>query len=148
MICNISIFVFLSDFSALSIAKHLLNGIYIMVTLFITAKPTRLLHFYQPIIYGVLYIIFSVIWHAAGGAPIYPILDWSKPGSASLYSILLALLGIPIVYILLYLCHLLRIYISFRCSEKNKVGPEKDRNDDKINIIELEDDRKSQKSKS
>ena len=55
-----------------------------------------MLHFYHPIIYGVVYVIFSVVYQKSGGAPIYSQLDWDKPGDTLLLNIGLLLIVTPL----------------------------------------------------
>ena len=55
-----------------------------------TARPVRLGHVIYPIMEGLSYATFSLVYWALGGTGaggtrwIYPMLDWGKPGTASL----------------------------------------------------------------
>jgi len=51
----------------LNVFLHLLNTLSYLLDIFITARPTRIHHFYWPIVFGLWYMIFSIIYWAAGG---------------------------------------------------------------------------------
>ena len=98
-----------------SINTHLLNSVYVVSSLVFCAKPIRLLHFYQPLVYALMYIIFSVIYHVSGGGAIYSALDWSNTGSAALMSALVLFIGVPVVHTFCFALFTLRVYISSKC---------------------------------
>ena len=58
----------------------------VLLDLFIVAQPTKLLHFLHSTLFGLWYLIFSVVyWAVAGTDPevhhwIYPMVDWDSPG--------------------------------------------------------------------
>lgn len=106
---------FISDFNHSSINKHLLNTVYTLLHLVFCAKPVQILHFYQPMIFGLLYLLFSIIYHVLGNDPIYTVLDWSEVGKASLLSCLALLLGIPLMHLVCFSLYTLRRYISWKC---------------------------------
>ena len=95
---------------------HAFNSVFIIVDLFIAARPYRLLHIYQAIIPFLSYVIFSVIYWAAGGVTadgdtaIYPILDWDKLDSTLpiLAAMLVALFPFQVI---LWSLHLLRDFL-------------------------------------
>lgn len=68
-----------------------MNSVFVILDLMVSATPIRLLHFYQPIMYLAIYVLFSVIYYLAGGLTydgssyIYPVLDWTKPGDTTLF---------------------------------------------------------------
>ncbi|XP_060062426.1 protein rolling stone-like [Ylistrum balloti] len=88
-----------SSFGPGSINKHLINGVIALLYVSFTAKPSRILHFYQPLIFAALYTIFSVIYFAAGGGNIYEVLDWSKAGEALALTLPLILIAVPLVHL-------------------------------------------------
>jgi len=51
----------------LNVFLHLLNTLSYLLDIFITARPTRIHHFYFAIIFGLWYMMFSLIYWAAGG---------------------------------------------------------------------------------
>ncbi|KAJ8736157.1 hypothetical protein PYW08_006813 [Mythimna loreyi] len=77
----------------LDVFIHGINSVFMFCLLITSRHPTRLLHFYIPLILGIIYMLFSVIYYAAGGRSpfnthwIYPMLDWEKPGPTILLSV-------------------------------------------------------------
>ncbi|XP_046568099.1 uncharacterized protein LOC124276516 [Haliotis rubra] len=61
---------------------HALNTVFIVVDNFISARPVRLLHVIYPVLYGIVYVLFSLIfWAVDHRNVIYPIvLDWNNVG--------------------------------------------------------------------
>lgn len=43
------------------------NSLLMMIDLWIVCNPVRILHFLYPVIFGLFYVIFSVIYYFAGG---------------------------------------------------------------------------------
>ncbi|KAJ8735754.1 hypothetical protein PYW07_007374 [Mythimna separata] len=82
----------------LDMAVHGLNSVVMLLLLLSSAHPVRLLHIYQPALFGILYVLFSVIYHFAGGtdqkgnAYIYPVVNWSEPSTTILVVFLTTLL--------------------------------------------------------
>ncbi|XP_067621794.1 protein rolling stone-like [Eurosta solidaginis] len=70
--------------------SHAFNSIFMILDLMLIAFPGRILHFIYPLCLALIYTIFTVIYYYAGGVDcignryIYPILDWSSPGWATL----------------------------------------------------------------
>lgn len=115
-----------------SIAKHGLNSVYVLLNIFVCAKPIRILHFIYPFIFGILYGLFSLIYQVAGGgAAIYPVLDWHKPEKTMLYVFMLLFVGILVMHTVLFALHKLRIYIHDNCCNGSV------QNGDQTNTIEL-----------
>lgn len=106
------------DFSHSSVNKHLLNSVYTLLNLSYSAKPVQILHVYQPVIFACVYVIFSLIYHALGNEPIYPILDWNKPGSAALLTVLSVLVGVPVFHLVCFALYTLRLFVSLKCQCK------------------------------
>ncbi|XP_054745127.1 protein rolling stone-like isoform X2 [Anastrepha obliqua] len=69
---------------------HGFNSIMMIFDHMLVAFPSHILHYVYPFGLGLIYLIFSVIYYYAGGVDpfgnrfIYEILDWSKPGTATL----------------------------------------------------------------
>eukprot|EP00118_Oscarella_pearsei_P001587 m.7846 g.7846 ORF g.7846 m.7846 type:complete len:187 (+) comp19802_c0_seq2:299-859(+) len=99
----------------IDINSHALNSVFVLIDLFLSRVPTRILHFYQPIVYGSVYAIFTVIYWAAGGTGlngsrfIYKILDFDdEPGMAVLYIVLIVLVATPLFHLLTFAFYALR----------------------------------------
>ncbi len=69
-----------------NILVHGLNSVVAYIELFVCARPWRWHHLYQPSILGLIYVLFSIVYYAAGGKGkdgdpyIYKVLDWSNAG--------------------------------------------------------------------
>ena len=72
-----------------------------------------MLHFLHPLLIMVDYIIFTVIYWAAGGVDyngnhyIYPVLNWDKPEDSAIFVVVGAVAGL-VLYVVLWGVHLLR----------------------------------------
>ncbi|VDI37706.1 Hypothetical predicted protein [Mytilus galloprovincialis] len=105
-----------------SIEKHAINSVYVLLNFFICAKPVRLLHVIYPLIIGVIYVIFSVIYQVGGdGAAIYPVLDWDQAGTTIIYVVVLTCIGVPVVHMAFFAMYQLRIFIHDKCCAKSGV---------------------------
>ncbi|KAH8402925.1 hypothetical protein KR222_000379 [Zaprionus bogoriensis] len=68
--------------------EHAFNSVCMVFDFFMVAFPTHLMHFIYPLIVGITYGVFSLIYFWAGGTDfmgnrfIYYILDWENPGLA------------------------------------------------------------------
>uniref|UniRef100_A0A2A4JU86 Protein rolling stone n=1 Tax=Heliothis virescens TaxID=7102 RepID=A0A2A4JU86_HELVI len=86
----------------LDVAVHGLNSLVVLCLLISSAHPGRLLHIYLPLVFGIVYMLFSVIYHFAGGtdqkgnAYIYPVVNWSAPGTTILVVFITGLLLIAL----------------------------------------------------
>ena len=101
---------------------HAFNSIYILIDFFITAMPIRLLHFWHGILYGLLYVVFSIIYLGAGGTDkdgnnyIYGILDFfGKPATAFTVAALSVFVLAPLLWLLIYGIFNLRTFMSRKC---------------------------------
>ncbi|XP_063961924.1 protein rolling stone-like isoform X3 [Lytechinus pictus] len=66
------------------ISCHALPGVFSVLELAFTATPCRLAHIIYPMIYGLLYLTFTLVYWGTGHPPIYSILDYSgNPGLAT-----------------------------------------------------------------
>ena len=96
---------------------HAFNTLQIFIDMAIIARPLRLLHAIYPLIYGAIYLIFSVIYWSQDkkNNVLYPgVLDWNQPGRTGLNMGLLAVLGIPLLQLILFGIFRLRLYVYKR----------------------------------
>lgn len=90
-----------TDWIKPSIEKHVLNSVFIILNILITAMPVNLLHFYHPIIFGFIYMIFNLTYQGGGAhQAIYPIFDWTNQLPTAI------LLATVLVFFTLQLFHL------------------------------------------
>ncbi|XP_045538093.1 protein rolling stone isoform X2 [Papilio machaon] len=88
----------------LDVMLHGVNSLVMLTELILSAHPSRLRHVMQPLYFGIVYLIFTIVYYDAGGLDpwghvfIYPVIDWSKPEQtlvvASLTGLFLALMHI------------------------------------------------------
>ena len=96
---------------------HAFNSLQIILDIFIVARPVRLLHIIYPLIYGVCYLVFSVIYWSQDKTNnvLYPdVLDWNQPGRTGIFMGLLAIVGIPLLQLILFGIFRLRLFIYKR----------------------------------
>ncbi|XP_075977652.1 protein rolling stone-like [Anticarsia gemmatalis] len=104
----------------LDVAVHGLNSLIMLLLLLSSSQPSRLLHIYQPINFALVYMVFGVIYHFAGGtdqkgnAYIYPVVDWSQPGTTILVVVITGLLLICL-HLLTMALSVARDSLSKRC---------------------------------
>lgn len=92
-----------------SVHLHLINGVLIVLDLYLSRIPYQLFHIFYPSIFTLLYIIFSLVYFAAGGTNplneeryIYSALDYgNNPGLAAGLAIVLVV-GPTIGFIFLF----------------------------------------------
>lgn len=56
-----------SALDATNVLTHAFNSICMFIDLWIVAHPLRLLHIFLPVLFGVVFAIFSYIYHLCGG---------------------------------------------------------------------------------
>ena len=102
----------------LGTTAHGINTVTTLIDLFAGNHPVHILHLVYPFAYASIYIIFSVIYWAAGGTDldgnpyIYGILDWNKPGVAVVYVAVSVFIGAPIVQLAVFGLWGLRLKIA------------------------------------
>ena len=95
-----------------SVNTHMLSSVYTLLTFIVCAKPVNLLHFYQPMIYATCYIIFSAIWHSTGNDPVYSILDWDKPAATTRTTLIILLIGVPVLHFVTFASYTFKKWIT------------------------------------
>nr|XP_034305520.1 protein rolling stone-like [Crassostrea gigas] len=118
---NLEVFFFV-DTHATSINKHGLNSVYAIINIFLTAKPINITHMWHPVLFSLIYVVFSVIYQLGFGVPpIYTVLDWSKPTTALLTSVPLVFIGVPLCHVMFFILYRTRCVIFRKCClEKDK----------------------------
>ncbi|XP_052084298.1 uncharacterized protein LOC127721544 [Mytilus californianus] len=114
------------ELTSVNIETHALNIVYIIINFFMTGIPVRFYHFLHPIVFGIIYIVFSVIYEASGGTNhqnkthIYSVLDWSDTVHTSMIALLIVFVAIPICHFTLFLLHLIRLFMNKQCCSRHK----------------------------
>ncbi|XP_061709166.1 protein rolling stone-like [Cydia pomonella] len=109
----------------LDIFVHGINSVMMFLLLITARHPTRLLHFYHTVAFGIFYLIFSLIYYFAGGLDpngnhsIYPMLDWSKPGPTVVVVVGVAI-GLITLHGLVLLISLCRNHFSQRFRKEDR----------------------------
>jgi len=97
----------------------MLSTVLVVVDLFVSAKPVRFLHFYQPGLAVLVYGMFSLIYQKSGNGPIYSILDWDKSATLG-YIFALVIIGSPLMHFGIFgLYHLRMIIYRSLCGRTN-----------------------------
>ncbi|KAJ0182365.1 hypothetical protein K1T71_001734 [Dendrolimus kikuchii] len=109
----------------LDVFIHAVNSILMLILLVFCRHPCRILHFIHPLIVTLIYLIFSIIYYYAGGTNplgevyIYPMLDWSDPGTAAVTTVLSAFV-LLVMYIVVILLTLTRNALTKRCTKNSR----------------------------
>nr|KAI8733081.1 protein rolling stone-like [Biomphalaria glabrata] len=93
---------------------HTLNLVFVVVDHVVSPRPIRLLHFVAPLIYGAIYIVFSVIYWSTDHVNnvVYKnVLDWNYPGISSGVAIGLAVVAIPLLQLSFFALYQLKCVI-------------------------------------
>ncbi|XP_022821949.1 protein rolling stone-like [Spodoptera litura] len=106
----------------LDIFVHGINSVVMFCLLVTSRQPTRILHFYVPLALGIVYMVFSLLYYFLGGLSpfgtvwIYPMLDWSDPGSTIVLVIISALLMIVLHFVVVSMT-LIRDAVTKSCKQ-------------------------------
>nr|CAD7573751.1 unnamed protein product [Timema californicum] len=109
---------------AVNLLVHAFNSLLMLLDLALVSFPFHLLHIFLPVLFTLLYIIFTVIYYLAGGTSkdgkiaLYPILDWENPKRSSIVCVL-ALLFMLFLHLVTWLLSLLRCW-AYQHLSKNK----------------------------
>ncbi|XP_045165334.2 protein rolling stone-like [Mercenaria mercenaria] len=107
--------------TSVNIATHIINTLYVILNISVSGVPKRVLHFWFSVVFGVVYALFTLFYYLAGGTNhnenpyVYPVLDWRTPGTATLYCVIVCFVLVPIVHLILYGIHRLKILLYQKC---------------------------------
>ncbi|GLV39931.1 uncharacterized protein CBL_10827 [Carabus blaptoides fortunei] len=107
----------IDSLSVINIFTHAINAVILLVDYFIVAHPIRLLHFYIPCCFNLIYVAFSIMYYLLSGTDkhdrhfIYAILDWKTPQS-TIKNLLFTVFLVLVLHIFLYFYILLRMFIA------------------------------------
>jgi len=88
----------------IGVNTHLIPGLYILMDVWVSATPRRLLHAYWPMLFVCCYLTFNFTYYLAGGLDylgrpaIYPSMDWTKPGSTIPLMFVMVLVLMPLLH--------------------------------------------------
>ena len=103
------------------IHAHAINSVIVLIEVLFSAIPIRILHSVYAIIFGLFYILFSVIYWAVDHRNVlyHVLLDWNKPKNAVLITLGISILAIFVTFIL-FLLYKLRLYIFMKCNKASQ----------------------------
>ena len=113
--------------SALDINLHGINSVIMLVDNFVSAVPVRLMHIIYPMIYGLIYVVWSLIYFYMdkGNNVLYEyVLDWNYPEITIPVIIGITLVLMPLLQLLWYGLYRLRLYIFQKCYHYRYCNPE------------------------
>ena len=87
----------------------ILNSVYLIVNLYISAMPIRVFHFLYPAFYVLLYVIVSLIMKYTANLSAHPWMEWGDLLFVSLYVILGGLVGVFVIWLVIYGLYRLRM---------------------------------------
>ena len=97
---------------------HGINGLVVLLDLFITAHPVRILHIIHSLTFGVIFLIFSVIYTLSGGTNgsgkpyIYVFFDWKEdPGMAVVHSLVFCVFGVILAWVVICVLYFARLQL-------------------------------------
>ena len=95
---------------------HGMNLVVVVLELILGAVPVRLVHVVYPILYGIVYTIFSLIyWSGDHTRILYPkILDWNHPGTTASIIAGLLLVGAPLLQAVIFAIYKLKLCVYRR----------------------------------
>lgn len=92
----------------INITVHLLNSVLMLMEVFMSALPVRLLHVMYAASYGLVYLMMTLVMWLITKGYIYYFLDFNRPGLAVGFIFLLLLVVQPLVQLLYYGLYSLR----------------------------------------
>ncbi|XP_078487924.1 protein rolling stone-like [Ciona intestinalis] len=97
-----------------NVHSHAINLLLLIIDIFVTSYPIRLLHFIYPVGYGLVYTSFSLILHGSGfTSAIYSLLNWAtSPGIAAAACFGVSFVAMPLSHLLLWGLYHLRTFIA------------------------------------
>jgi hypothetical protein len=96
------------------------NAIVNFCDIFFNAQPARFGHVIYPLLFGLFYCVFSIIYTVAGGVErdgknyIYSILDWNEHTLDAIVFALATIVFLSLMHLFLTVCVKIRIFIYKR----------------------------------
>ncbi|ESP03572.1 hypothetical protein LOTGIDRAFT_237670 [Lottia gigantea] len=124
---------------------HAFNSIYVLFNILASRIPIRILHCYQVMIYGLIYLLFTAIYQVSGGTgrrdepSIYPVLNWNNPTKASILAVLMVCLGAPLMHLLVYLLYRCRLLLADKLNSRGRLEYEEKSSPESFDQSELQE---------
>ena len=88
---------------AASINRHLLNGIVALIDLWVSGVPMKFIHFIYSVLYGAVYVAFTVVYYKCTGRIIYSTLDYENHFWKALGLVLSAVfVAVPAIHVFIF----------------------------------------------
>jgi hypothetical protein len=117
-----------------------MNTVYVTANVIVCAKPMRIPHVFHPLVYGIVYVIFSAIYQKNTGIVVYTQLDWDKMPQTALFMLGVLLLILPFLYFMCLTVTRLRQWLHEKlCTRKTTISPqyiEGDNSDEHVNDVQ------------
>lgn len=95
----------------LDISIHALNSVFMIVEHYLSSIPTRILHVYHSMLFGIAYLILTIILWSETGRVIYQyIMDMNRPATTAA-----SIAGIMLYYFIAQICLFLSGKLQLRC---------------------------------
>lgn len=105
-----------------NVTTHGINSAFVVIDICLSGIPARLLHVYQPVVYGVIYTVFTVIYWASGGTNernrsyIYSITDYNTNATrAALIMMGTVFIITPTLHLLVFSLVKLKEFVYVKC---------------------------------
>lgn len=90
-----------------------ISPLYVIANIAISARETRILHFYQPVIFLFIYILVNLIYCATTGSRVYTAMHWTgSPIITIAISLGILLVFTSLVHLFVYGIFRLRTYLT------------------------------------
>ena len=88
--------------TAINFHVHVTNAILAVIELLVNNIPVKMLHFYCPLIFGVVYIVFTLIFHWSDlNSSLYVVLDWDNNAQRAVAYMFLGLFIAIVVHVVI-----------------------------------------------
>lgn len=116
VLVTIAFWTFFGGASAMSLFTHGINSILAVVDTMLSSVPVRLFHVAYPMLYFIVYVIFTVIYWAAGEPFIYPMTDYTgEPVLSTVTAVCLFFVVTPLCQASIFALYCLRLWLKTRC---------------------------------
>lgn len=110
------------------INKHCVMSAYVIANAFIiTSVPTKVFHFYQPVLLASVYIVFALIFQASSDTAInlnygYKTADKASKSLTVILAVCLTVFAIPFIHLFMFCIYKTRHRVWARCSMLHKLN--------------------------